>query len=627
MGRYAEFGQFQLVLLTTELSLNIPLLPRGVWAMTKRYICRLVMIMGFLAISSVGFAQTTLNDLILYDYRDGAPVKPSVPGSVSLAKYHQWLLTYLDKHTPPRMVLYITDPCAPDITDPAFRRNWLNFYNPNANATDSTGKLTFVGFLKQANAHVDDIELLIDSASFNHNVTDPQNGCWNGSPSGQAMNPTLLPLAFERLPNVMGWLDAVMANTHLQGSNPVKALSLDPEGSGGTPYYIDILLWLDEYMTTLASPAVSSLDISMTLGFEAHTTTKLLVAELPAPVAPNVSISKWPADLWTTAQHTDHNYIDLLNANNGYLHWRTSSDPLLDRAYLQVYSACVPARVNGNTTSEFWRWINNSPTCDCSVAGTYTARQPADVASSLVKTMQRLPASCGPGTIEATQNGTQVKLIGTGSFIPFMQPYSRFRLDAGNGVTIPPNDAVWKSPSYTPMVDEMNITATGDSNGQSLPYEFTEITMDFRAPPMTDTSPDRIILMFSAEKSGLLPFFGWGTQTTFYQFIDEFINATRATDDASTVYVGSTGGLPVATNRFAIYDLKQICDNWNITNYGTTLCDGDVNSTLTVDIDDLLLVIENWGDSCTDGCPADTDGDNDVDIEDLLTVLAEYGDC
>ena len=30
--------------------------------------------------------------------------------------------------------------------------------------------------------------------------------------------------------------------------------------------------------------------------------------------------------------------------------------------------------------------------------------------------------------------------------------------------------------------------------------------------------------MFSAEKSGLLPFFGWGTPTTFYQFIDEFIN-------------------------------------------------------------------------------------------------------
>ena len=59
--------------------------------------------------------------------------------------------------------------------------------------TDSTGRLTFVGFLRQAHAHVDDLELLIGPDSFNHNLTDPKNGCWNGPPSGSNMNATLLP--------------------------------------------------------------------------------------------------------------------------------------------------------------------------------------------------------------------------------------------------------------------------------------------------------------------------------------------------------------------------------------------------------------------------------------------------
>ena len=576
------------------------------------------------ASSSMGSAQTTINDLILWDYRDGSPIRAEVPDSVTLPIYHQWLLGYLHANTPPRLILYVSDPCAPDTTG---EKGWLDFYNPTSGATDDSGALTFVGFLTQAKAIVDDIEISIDSASFASSgaiPTDPANACWGGSPSGGSMEPTWLPAAFDRLPNAMGWLEALMANTTLQSANPVTSFNFDPEGAGGTPFYVNLMLWMDKYMATIASPAVASLDVSMTFGFEAHTVTKVAVAELPSPPA---DPSPWPVSLWTTANANADMapYTSKLAANSGFLPWRMTADPLLDRAYLQVYSACVATPTPGQATSEFWRWIADSSTCGCSETGSYTVRSPADIATSLVNVMHRAPDACGQGTIEATVSGDQVTLQGTGSFIPFMEGYSRLQLDAGGGATIP-SAGEWKyMADDPPAIDQMDVSGPAeDSGGSSLPYRFTEISLDFRAPEMTDASPDRIILMFSAEKSGLLPFFGWGTPDEFYQFIDAFITATQATDDASTVYVGASGPLPVPANRCAIYDLKQICDNWSISNYGSTGCAGDATQDGAVNTADLLHVVNFWG---TDQGSADLNGDGQVGIHDLLHVVHAWGAC
>lgn len=54
-------------------------------------------------------------------------------------------------------------------------------------------------------------------------------------------------------------------------------------------------------------------------------------------------------------------------------------------------------------------------------------------------------------------------------------------------------------------------------------------------------------------------------------------------------------------------------------------CPGDVNHNGVVDIDDLLLVINNWGGG--PGNPADIDADGDVDIDDLLAVINAWGGC
>ena len=111
-----------------------------------------------LSISAFGAADYSLEDFILWDYRDGAPVRSSDPTTVTLPSYHEWLLTYCQTNTPPRLILYVTDPCNPDTTG---TQGWQKFYDPTAGITDVDGNMTFVGFLKQLNTHVMDVELLI----------------------------------------------------------------------------------------------------------------------------------------------------------------------------------------------------------------------------------------------------------------------------------------------------------------------------------------------------------------------------------------------------------------------------------------------------------------------------------
>ena len=54
-------------------------------------------------------------------------------------------------------------------------------------------------------------------------------------------------------------------------------------------------------------------------------------------------------------------------------------------------------------------------------------------------------------------------------------------------------------------------------------------------------------------------------------------------------------------------------------------CTGDINNSGAVNIEDLLLVVSNWG--APGGNPADVNGDNTVNILDLLAVVAAWGPC
>ena len=54
-------------------------------------------------------------------------------------------------------------------------------------------------------------------------------------------------------------------------------------------------------------------------------------------------------------------------------------------------------------------------------------------------------------------------------------------------------------------------------------------------------------------------------------------------------------------------------------------CPGDINDSGTVNVMDLLAVLDEW--SCTGECIADVNNDEVVDVLDLLVVIDEWGTC
>jgi hypothetical protein len=52
-------------------------------------------------------------------------------------------------------------------------------------------------------------------------------------------------------------------------------------------------------------------------------------------------------------------------------------------------------------------------------------------------------------------------------------------------------------------------------------------------------------------------------------------------------------------------------------------CPADITGDAVVDVDDLLMLISNWGQL---GVLGDFDG-NGVDVDDLLTVVSSWGPC
>ncbi len=52
-------------------------------------------------------------------------------------------------------------------------------------------------------------------------------------------------------------------------------------------------------------------------------------------------------------------------------------------------------------------------------------------------------------------------------------------------------------------------------------------------------------------------------------------------------------------------------------------CAGDVSGDGVVGVDDILIVLANWG----LGTGGDADGDGATDVNDILLVISAWGDC
>lgn len=94
--------------------------------------------------------------------------------------------------------------------------------------------------------------------------------------------------------------------------------------------------------------------------------------------------------------------------------------------------------------------------------------------------------------------------------------------------------------------------------------------------------------------------------------------------------VGANVDLPVDCNGNGVADNCDIYFGTSLDLNGNRIpdeceCEGDINGDLSVDFNDLLLLLSAWG-TCG-GCPSDLDGDLIVGFADLLILLANWGPC
>ena len=65
-------------------------------------------------------------------------------------------------------------------------------------------------------------------------------------------------------------------------------------------------------------------------------------------------------------------------------------------------------------------------------------------------------------------------------------------------------------------------------------------------------------------------------------------------------------------------------DGWEGAGWPCNPCAGDVHQDGVIGVEDLLIVIPQWG---TPGSGGDVDGDGDVGVDDLLIVVDTWGPC
>jgi hypothetical protein len=163
-----------------------------------------------------------------------------------------------------------------------------------------------------------------------------------------------------------------------------------------------------------------------------------------------------------------------------------------------------------------------------------------------------------------------------------------------------------------------HTVAGGTVAGNTAGKHFLIATQSFANIPGAP-APDRII------PAGQIPFLGAaGDVLTFGGGLDVWTFTALPTDCMSSRHRGLPPTFTVTTGPATP------------TNYaGATFtgvfnacpaCEGDVDGSGAVDVDDLIAVILGWG-PCAAPCPPDVNQSGAVDVDDLIAVILNWGAC
>ena len=100
--------------------------------------------------------------------------------------------------------------------------------------------------------------------------------------------------------------------------------------------------------------------------------------------------------------------------------------------------------------------------------------------------------------------------------------------------------------------------------------------------------------------------------------------------DGSTVLAATTHNQAINDNGQIAFRASLADGRYGIYRADPIVCVADLNNSGDVDVDDLLTVINNWGD-CAGDCPPRCAGDANstcaVDVDDLLMIINAWGPC
>lgn len=552
-------------------------------------------------------ARQAAAGIVIWDYRDTAPSKASLPD------YHQWLLDYCKSEVPAQLVLYVTSPLNPGV-------GYCDFYDPTAPA-GSGASLNLVGFLHEmatdpATSGIE-VFMLMDASSFRPGQTASCGG-WTPQPVDPSINgiaPPPLPTGWPAFATSLDWVRQLSANAAFT-SGGFAGLVIDPESRLNTGSIADdyaaLAIWMDMFQT--GGPAtVQSKSFGMTVGVASHTLAKLLTTDLPVP-------ADYP--IQPIAGHLDA---------NRHLNYRTSTSPLLEGIYMQVYTGCEV--VNGvEQPGSFYRWIceggcDGSPTQPRSILPPWTSVAETS-ANLLAATLQRRPELPGPGTISTVANPNVPNpdrgnpggsdLAGSGTRFDLWPSAARVQLLDGNTRIPVAPWAVLNAPS-SPVDAQGNGAQINQS--PALPYVYTEISIDYAAPSVTPDQVDRFSFMFSAEKGDTLPFFGFWPYSEFQSFLQELDPLVQQA--ATAPFASSSGTAITQPLQFGIYSLYEASRNW-ASDFYPTQYPGSTNHVADIDDDgdvgplDLVQILVHWGEAHV---PADLNRDGVVDHQDVQKVI------
>jgi hypothetical protein len=204
----------------------------------------------------------------------------------------------------------------------------------------------------------------------------------------------------------------------------------------------------------------------------------------------------------------------------------------------------------------------------------------------------------------------------------------------GNACTTADRDAALAALEALLCRDVMAMPIQFDFNGTYIPEVAEQMTIIARGDPTPPSGLDPL----PASGGEFFSYADAGLVSDFADAVEDRLDIHDNDGDLVLDVVQLAAGSSRDCNRNLIDDAFELRPDIQMSFAGMTIpelpaeCEvpctnGDVNGDFSVDFDDLLPVLSEWGPCLAPPCPTDLNSDDLVGFDDLLLVLGNWGWC